>query len=197
MKRWIILFLQSVVTIGLLCWLFRDGSMREKLITIAGHCDMRWLTAGLVACGVLNIMGIFRWRIFLRALEIDISLWKSTQLYFIGAFFNLIMIGSVGGDAVKAGYLMAGGYKKTSALFSVLLDRISGFGALIVASIVFITLRYQWLMQSPLVAGLIYFVFVFLIGASIVLSISLVVAVNGLQQRLPQFLPFRQTLIDI
>ncbi|MEO8205410.1 MAG: flippase-like domain-containing protein [Chthoniobacterales bacterium] len=197
MKRWILLFLQSAVTIGLLCWLFRDGSMRSNFVSMARQCDLRWLAAGFAACGILNILGIFRWRIFLNALDIDLSLWRSTQLYFIGAFFNLVMVGSVGGDAVKAGYLIADGNRKTTSLFSVLLDRISGFGALIVASVLFITLRYEWLMQSPVVARLIYFVFAFLSGAALVLGFSFVISVTKIQHRLPKRIPFRKGLVDI
>ncbi|MEO6847313.1 MAG: flippase-like domain-containing protein [Chthoniobacterales bacterium] len=196
MKRWLILLIQTAVTIGLLLWLFRDGLLRENLIYAASHCDFRWVLASVAICGILNFLGICRWRIFLRALNIHVSFLRSTQLYFIGAFFNLVMVGAVGGDAVKAGYLMGEGQPKTASFLSVILDRISGFGALIVASAVLIGLRYEWLMRSPVVAGLMYFVFTFLIGTSFILAFSLIVAVKGWQQRLPANLPFRKLLVE-
>lgn len=197
MKRWLVLILQSLVTLALLCWLFRDDALREKFLSVAANCNPWWVAAGIGACGILNLLGVFRWRIFLRALNVHIPFWRCVQLYFIGALFNLFLIGAVGGDAVKAGYLIAEGHSKAASLFSVLLDRISGFGALIVTSLALIIWRYEWLMQSPVVAGLIYFVFLFLAVATGVLTISLVISVKGWQKRLPASLPFRKALIEI
>ena len=77
------------------------------------------------------------------------------RLSFVGLFFNNFLVGAVGGDAVKVVWLAAKGHRKTAALLSVLMDRMSGFGALILCSLIFMLWRLDWLMRSAVVAGLI------------------------------------------
>ena len=51
-------------------------------------------------------------------------------LGFIGVVFNLVIPGAVGGDLIKAAYLVRMHIKKTQAIASMVIDRIVGLLAL-------------------------------------------------------------------
>ena len=57
-------------------------------------------------------------------------------LGFIGMVFNLVIPGAVGGDLIKAAYLVRMRIKKTQAIASMVIDRILGLlGLFVLASI--------------------------------------------------------------
>ena len=131
MKKWVPLFLQSLVSVALLAWIFWKEDFRTRTWHVLTSADPGWLTAGFLAAGVGNLLGVVRWAIFLRVLGIRLPAWDVVRLSFVGLFFNNFLVGAVGGDAVKVVWLAAKGHRKTAALLSVIMDRMSGFGALI------------------------------------------------------------------
>ena len=62
------------------------------------------------------------------------------QLTFIGHFYNMLLPGQVGGEAVKSVRLAQLGVSPAGAVFSVVADRITGLLALLVLGAVGITL---------------------------------------------------------
>jgi uncharacterized protein (TIRG00374 family) len=129
-------------------------------------------------------------------LGIRLAPWDVLRLSFVGLFFNTFLVGAVGGDAVKVVWLAAKGHRKTAALLSVLMDRMSGFGALIICSLVFMSLRLDWLARSALVAGLIKGVFVYLLLILMLMAVSFLMSAKGLTSRLPSGFPFRALIIE-
>ncbi len=114
----------------------------------------------------------------------------------MGLFFNNFLVGAVGGDAVKVVWLAAKGHRKTAALLSVLMDRMSGFGALILCSLVFMLWRLDWLMRSAVVAGLIKGVFIYLVAVVVLAAFSFLMSAKGLTSRLPRRFPGRGMIIE-
>ena len=152
--------------------------------------------AGFIVAGLGNLIGIVRWGIFLRLLGVSITPWDTLRLSFIGLFFNTFLVGVVGGDAVKVVWLVAKGQRKTTALLSVVMDRMSGLGALILCSAVFMILRLDWLMRSAVVAGLIKAVFAYLLLVVAVVAFSFLVSARGLTSRLPTRFPLRKVILE-
>ena len=155
MRKIIPLLLQSLVTLGLLVWIFWPADFRTKTWEELAAANPVWLAAGFGAAGVVNFLGAFRWGIFLWVLGVRLPAWQVLRLSFVGLFFNIFLVGAVGGDAVKVVWLVAKGHPKTPALLSVFMDRMSGFGAMVVCSLLFIFLRLDWLMRSEVVADVI------------------------------------------
>lgn len=75
---------------------------------------------------VALIVGAFRWRAYLGALEAPLGARAVAGLASGGAFFNAFLPTGVGGDAFKAVRVVRAGYERTAAFGSVLLDRLSG-----------------------------------------------------------------------
>lgn len=88
----------------------------------------------VVASGHLAalVVGAFRWRAYLGALEAPVGARAVAGLAAGGAFFNAFLPTGVGGDAFKAVRLVRAGYERTAAFGSVLLDRLSGLVGLAV-----------------------------------------------------------------
>lgn len=78
---------------------------------------------GIVICSV-------RWQVLLGAYDVHLPLKSLTALYFVGAFFNNLLPGSVSGDVVKMYHLSRYSRRKGLAVSTVLMDRITGFLAL-------------------------------------------------------------------
>jgi glycosyltransferase 2 family protein len=195
-KKWIPILLQSLVSIALLVWIFWKEDFRTRTWQILSSAHPGWLLAGFLVAGAGNLIGVLRWGIFLRVLGISISPWDTLRLSFVGLFFNTFLVGAVGGDAVKVVWLVAKGQPKTAALLSVLMDRMSGLGALILCSALFMMWRLDWLMRSPVVAGLIKLVFAYLLVVVLLLGVSFLLSARGLTSRLPARFPFRKTIVE-
>jgi hypothetical protein len=142
------------------------------------------------------LLGFVRWGIFLRVVGITVSPWQIFRMGAVGLFFNHFLPGAIGGDAVKIGWLAARGASAKDALLSVLMDRISGIGALILCSVVFIGLRFEWLMQSPVVAAMNHLVIGYLVVVIALLAFSFVISAKGAVAKIPKNLPGRATIVE-
>jgi hypothetical protein len=196
MKKHLPLVLQSMVSVALLAWIFWQPELRRDAWRILTEADGRWALAGLAVAGVGALLGIVRWAVFLRMLGIPLDPWNTLRIGFVGLFFNSFLVGAVGGDAVKAVWLAARGANKTAALLSVVLDRMSGLGALIFCTLVFLLARLNWLRQSPVVAGVTQFVFLYLAAVVALMVVSFLLSARGITNRLPENLPGRKTLVE-
>ncbi len=81
----------------------------------------------------------------LKVQGIDMGWWRTLRVYFIGAFFNLFLLGSTGGDIMKIFSAMRETASKSAALLSVMVDRMMGLVALVVVASVLCSLRWSLL----------------------------------------------------
>ena len=92
----------------------------------------------LVLAQVIYLLGListfFRWFFLVRVIDSRFTLRAAILLGFIGNVFNLVIPGAVGGDLIKAAYLMRMRVKKTQAVASMIIDRIVGLLGLFILS---------------------------------------------------------------
>ena len=91
----------------------------------------------LAACGVLVWLAVtgtlIRWQMLARTLGLKLSLTDALRIGYLGYAVNLMPLGLVGGDALKAVFLARlNPDRKTEAVASVLVDRVIGLVALLV-----------------------------------------------------------------
>lgn len=117
----------------LIYWLVQSGRFDlEALKKI--NAPIVWLV-GISLFLIVLLINSKRWQILLSFEKVNISFFQAFRLSLLGIFFNFFMPGGVGGDVVKAGYLMrenAG--KKWFIGWSILVDRIFGMSALLLYS---------------------------------------------------------------
>jgi len=193
-KKWLPLVLQTLLSVALLGWIFRSETFRAQTWQVLTSARPGWLAFGLAAAFLGNLVGVFRWGIFLRVLDIPLSRWEVLRLSFVGLFFNNFLVSAVGGDAVKVVWLGAKGHRKSNALLSVLMDRMSGLGALVLCSVTFIFWRFEWLRRSPVMAGAITFVFLYLFVVVVLMAATFLLAHRGLTPKFPKHPPTQEMI---
>ncbi len=48
-----------------------------------------------------NALGAIQWFLLLRGQALALSLWQAVVLYWVGVFFNNVLLGNIGGDAIR------------------------------------------------------------------------------------------------
>ncbi|GAC1467658.1 MAG: hypothetical protein NVSMB9_09500 [Isosphaeraceae bacterium] len=71
-------------------------------------------------------LSFLRWYILVRVIEPRFRFGSALLLGFIGNVFNLVIPGAVGGDVIKAAYLVRMDINRTQAVASMVIDRIVG-----------------------------------------------------------------------
>jgi len=90
------------------------------------------LVLSILLMGVTILLGIARWRMVLRVHDFDLSWGRATEISFVAHFFNSFLLGSTGGDLMKAYYAARETHhKKTEAVVTVFVDRLIGLWAML------------------------------------------------------------------
>ncbi|MBI4405652.1 MAG: flippase-like domain-containing protein [Deltaproteobacteria bacterium] len=90
-----------------------------------------------------------RWNYLVRVQKLSLPFKQVFSLTMIGSFFNNFMPGSVGGDLIKAWYMVGEEpQKKTRAVLTVLLDRAIGLFVIISYSAITLLFYKQWLNEQ-------------------------------------------------
>jgi uncharacterized protein (TIRG00374 family) len=90
------------------------------------------LVLSVVLVGLALFVGVVRWRMVLGAQGLDLPLGRATRISFVAQFFNSFLLGSTGGDLIKAYYAARETHhKKTEAVTTVFVDRLVGLWAML------------------------------------------------------------------
>jgi uncharacterized protein (TIRG00374 family) len=105
-------------------------------MVFAHPLDLRLLALGVLTFQFSLLLTYVRWYLLVRVIEPRFRLRSTMLLGFIGYVFNLVIPGAVGGDFIKAAYLVRMHIKKTQAVASMVIDRILGLlGLFVLASL--------------------------------------------------------------
>jgi uncharacterized protein (TIRG00374 family) len=198
MKKTLLTVLQVAVTIGLLWWVFHDPDKRAQMAEALRQANWNWLWLGVVVFFGCTVLATVRWKILLQVQGIDMGWVRTWQLFMIGMFFNLFMLGSTGGDVVKMFLTMREARdNKAAALLSVFMDRVIGMMALILISLGFLYFRYDKLSDSAASATLLTTLLWLLAGAVVVIVGMFVGSAFGWVHYLPQWTPLRGRIVEV
>jgi uncharacterized protein (TIRG00374 family) len=103
-----------------------------------------WFVLATACVGLVCLFGVIRWQIILRVQGLELPLSRVNSIWFIGMFFNAFMLGSTGGDVIKAWYVAhETHHKKAEAIATVVVDRIIGLLALFVIALAMMGVFYH------------------------------------------------------
>jgi hypothetical protein len=103
-----------------------------------------WFGLALLCFGMVCLLGTLRWQRILRVQGLDIGFARTSSIFFIGHFFNAFMLGSTGGDLIKAWYVAhETHHKKAEAVTTVVVDRLIGLLALFLIALIMMTIFHQ------------------------------------------------------
>lgn len=198
MKKTSLTVLQIAVTIGLLWWVFHDPERRREMLDAAKLANVWWLAAGVLVFFLCTIVATARWKILLAVQDINMTWLRTWQLFMIGMFFNLFMLGSTGGDVVKMFLTMREARNnKAAALLSVFMDRVIGMLALIFLSVGFLYFRYDLLNHAEGSSTLLNLLLWLMAAALLVIVGMFAVSALGWVHYLPQWTPLRGRIVEI
>jgi uncharacterized protein (TIRG00374 family) len=90
------------------------------------------LVVSALLFGFALFVCVIRWRIVLDAQGLHLPLGRANRISFVAQFFNSFLLGSTGGDLIKAYYAARETHhKKTEAVTTVFVDRLVGLWAML------------------------------------------------------------------
>jgi hypothetical protein len=90
------------------------------------------LAVSFLLMGTTILIGVLRWRMVLRVQGLNLSLGRAAEISFVAHFFNSFLLGTVGGDMMKAYYAARETcHQKAEAVLAVFVDRLIGLWAML------------------------------------------------------------------
>jgi len=140
------------------------------------------LSATLV--GLALFVGVLRWRMVLEVQGLDLPLGRATRISFVAQFFNSFLLGSTGGDLIKAYYAARETHhKKTEAVTTVFVDRLVGLWAMLFFAGVMMTPNLRLLAASRDLYVPAILIVAMLAGVTVVLGLAFW---GGVSKRFPR-----------
>ena len=136
--------------------------------------DLKFLALSILLMGILLLLGVLRWHIILKVHGLRVPLSRAAEISLIAHFFNSFLLGSVGGDLLKAYYVARETHhKKTEAVITVVVDRIIGlFSMLLLACVMMLVSRPLLAVLSPRLKPVIWLVLVMTGGCAVFIFLS-------------------------
>ncbi len=145
--------IKALISLGLLVFLLSRTDL-HAIWALLRSLRLPIFLGSLLLYILAQILSSLRWQCLLRAEEINLSIWRLTLLYFEGMFFNLMLPTLIGGDIVRGYQVFRLTRQHEASLASILVERLSGYVAMIMIACVALILAYPYL-HDPVVVGLI------------------------------------------
>lgn len=140
--------------------------------TLAGVRPLA-LFGSFLLMGLTILLGLLRWRLVLRVQGLLLPLGRTTEISFVAHFFNSFLLGSTGGDLMKAYYAARETHhKKTEAVVTVFVDRIVGLWAMLLFATLMMIPNYQLLATHPHLRTLAGFILLLTAGGTLFLVVA-------------------------
>jgi glycosyltransferase 2 family protein len=142
--------LKLIITIVIFYVLFQYIDF-EHVIKVLEKSHGGFILIALLAQLASTLIAAYRWRLIMKLLDFHEKVSFYVQSYFRGSFFNQVLPGSIGGDAVRTIELVQKGYDKKDAIYGIFVDRVIGLVGLLVLNLIANNLFYgsfpSWLYQ--------------------------------------------------
>lgn len=129
-RRFLLRFLGTLLAIGLVFLLVREGGWDEVLGALR-QVSLSQIVLGLILIGISRMFVVTRWHILLHSGGVKLPFSDTTALTFTGLFATNFLPSTIGGDVVRLAGVMQMGYDRAVCLASIAADRLMGmFGML-------------------------------------------------------------------
>jgi hypothetical protein len=135
-----LLIAKAAVTIALLGGVLAVTDL-PALGRLLGHASLGYFAAAVGALAVQTLVLSARFQAIVAALGRPLAASSAVELSFVGVLFNQALPSAIGGDAMRAWGLRAGGRPWREAVNAVLLDRGGGVAVLAVLAAVAVTVE--------------------------------------------------------
>ncbi len=119
---WIARTAVALSAIALFCHNTNWGEVAGRLRGLNPWC----FASVVLTFAAAQIIQAFRWKLLLQTQSIQVGMLTVVKLYYLGLYYNNVMPGSVGGDLLKAWYVMKHTERRFEGALSVVVDRVIG-----------------------------------------------------------------------
>ena len=134
--------------------------------------------------GVTILLGVIRWRMVLEVQGLHLPMSRATGISFVAQFFNSFLLGSTGGDLIKAYYAARETHhKKTEAVVTVFVDRLMGLWAMLLFAALMMLPNLRLLLTHERLGACAVLILSMLAGCTVVLSVAFW---GGISRRFPK-----------
>jgi len=166
-------FLKLLFSIALCFWMIQGGVLNLQELDV--FLDHTWLIFFSIIFWLVGPIALssLRWKILLSTAGFSITWSRSIRLQLVGVFFTSAMPGSLGGDLIKAIYLINDNPNKSKsvAFWSIIFDRIIGMLGLFLIGLIFISFNMVELWRVDKLQPLILMVFGYVLGFICLISV--------------------------
>ncbi len=131
LSSWIFRGLVTAVIFGYIVYKFSFGQILSNM----WHADRLLLAGAILVFMASGVIGAYQWLTILRFHGVVLDFPGTVSRYFMGLFFNYILLGFVGGDAVRIYKTATVSGKTTQVFSSTLADRVLGLLVLVLFSL--------------------------------------------------------------
>ncbi len=144
--RRVIQWLGTLLAIGLLFFLLREGGWEENLAAMRQikALDLVWVALLFI---ISRVAVAWRWHVLLRSGGVRIPFKDSLGLTLTGLFASNFLPTTIGGDVVRLGGAMQMGFDRAVCIASIAADRLIGMAGM--AMTVPVGLVYSWSLIQP------------------------------------------------
>lgn len=108
----------------------------ELLLTTIGQVPLPTFAFSFLVMGGTIFIGIIRWRLALSVQGLPLPFTRACEISFVAHFFNSFLLGSTGGDLIKAWYAAREtSHKKGEAVITVVADRLIGLFSMLLFAV--------------------------------------------------------------
>ena len=144
---------------GLLLWWLSTIVDIEKTKEVIQSADRHYLLYGFLFFIGINILLVVRWKVFMRALQLQAPLHQVIRFYLVGLFGNLFLPSAIGGDIIKiAGMCKYCPTDKAKVVGSVFIDRVSGYCGIIIVSLLAFIFGFKLINDPGLIGPILFLV---------------------------------------
>jgi uncharacterized membrane protein YbhN (UPF0104 family) len=163
-KKILFLSLKLIVSSVLLYIVFSRTGVRQVFSLLKDIHLFAFISAVLLYI-IAQLLSAVRWKLLLPD---TLRIRKLFSLYLIGSFFNTVLPGLIGGDAVKAFYLYRATGRGGLTVASIFMDRYIGFVMLIIICTLAFPFGYSYLHSSPVSWVFPFIVLIFIITSFLI-----------------------------
>lgn len=116
------------VSTGLFLFLV-TGMDRHELRTVFTGIELHQYLLAVLLFVLSNCLGALQWYLLLRAQGLAVRLSQALVLYFVGIFFNNVLLGNIGGDAVRMYDIHRLTGRSSAGVAATVMDRFTGLFA--------------------------------------------------------------------
>lgn len=156
-----------ILSFGLIAWMVLTGKL--PLRDLKSLFEPQIILFALISVGLGLALAAERWRLLLLSQGFQAERGPTYKMTLVGTFFSFFLPGGVGGDVVKAFYVVKNiGERRSQAVGTVVFDRLIGLFTMTLMALVTSFVEYKLLLQHPalksfaLILGLIFTLFLIL-----------------------------------